>query len=177
MIDLEDIVVRRPADRWDILWIDQAQRYAEESKDRSTKVGAILVNPNNKANIPLSQGWNGFPRGVDDTIESRHVRPEKHLWVIHAELNAILNHARNGGPGLEGSVCYLNYAPGICSNCMGCLWNAGIVRCVGPNEEFPGIEEREVEHAPQYSDILSPTIAKETGMVIEIVDYVPRRNW
>ncbi len=164
-------IVHRSATKWDKLWIDQAQRFSEESKDRSTRVGCVIVTPDNKL---VSSGWNGFPRGVDDTIDERHNRPEKYNWAIHAELNAILNHAHTGGSSLVGCTAYLNYEiTGICSGCMGCLRNAGIVRVIGPSTTFPGVADGQED---TYSSGPTQAIAAETDIEMIIVDYEPRRQ-
>jgi dCMP deaminase len=59
-----------------------------------------------------SVGYNGFVRGVDDDIASRHERPAKYSWIEHAERNAIYNAARFGVP-LTGATCYVNWFPCI----------------------------------------------------------------
>lgn len=67
-------------------------KIAARSKDPSTKVGAIFLNK--MENAPRSFGYNGMPRGLDDTNEERNIRPEKYQWYEHAERNAIYNVAR-----------------------------------------------------------------------------------
>lgn len=153
------------ADKWDILWIDTAQRFAEESKDRSTKVGCVLVTPDRKTFI--SSGWNGFPRGVNEDIDHRHERPEKYKWTIHAERNSIYNHARNGGPGLHGAIAYMNFIPFPCSNCLGAFVQCGISLIIGPNVEFPGVG------AGSHYDVhdITSHIFEETGIEYRTVDY------
>ena len=66
---------------------------AEWSKDRSTKVGCVVIGPDREVR---SMGYNGFPRGINDEIERRHARPDK--YTEHAERNAIYNAARVGVP-------------------------------------------------------------------------------
>ncbi len=156
------------ADKWDILWIDTAQRFSEESKDRSTKVGCVLVTPDRKTFI--SSGWNGFPRGINDDVDERHERPEKYMWVIHAERNSIYNHARDGGVGLIGAVAYMNYLPFPCSNCLGSFVQAGISLIIGPDIAFPGVGK-----GKEYDlDNITPQIFAETGIQYRAVDYVSR---
>jgi dCMP deaminase len=155
------------ADKWDILWIDSAERFSRESKDRSTKVGCVIVTPDRKTFI--TSGWNGFTRGVNDNIDSRHCRPEKYKWSIHAECNAIYNHARKGGPGLDGSIAYMNYIPFPCSNCLSALNQSGIKTIVGPPVEFPGVGKGEFY---DIEDITSQ-IFDETEIEYLIVDYTP----
>lgn len=106
---------------WDLKFMELADHVAQWSKDRSTKVGAVIVSDGN----PISMGYNGFPRGVDDDIEERHERPLKYDWVLHAEENAIINAARQGNRTM-GTDMYVNWFP--CSKCAGQIVNAGIKR-------------------------------------------------
>lgn len=57
------------------------------SKDPSTKVGAVIMNGNNRI---IGTGLNGFPPGFPDTSENWQ-RPQKYGYVVHAEMNAIFN--------------------------------------------------------------------------------------
>ena len=82
------------------------------SKDPSTKVGAIFLYPET-LNI-LSVGYNGMPRGIDETILERWDRPLKYKLIEHAERNAIYNSAMSG-TSLKDSICVVSLFP--CSNC------------------------------------------------------------
>lgn len=106
---------------WNLKMMQLADHVAQWSKDRSTKVGAVIVDINN----PISMGYNGFPRGCNDDIEERHARPLKYDWVLHAEENAIMNAARHGIK-TYGTDMYVNWFP--CSKCAGMIVNAGIKR-------------------------------------------------
>ena len=119
---------------WDEYFILQAQLVALKSKDRSTKVGCVIVGD---GNILLSTGYNGFPRGVNDDVDSRHERPDKYSWTEHAERNAVFNAARHGIK-LAGSRAYLNFEPNPCADCTRALIQAGIVEIIGPNRSFVG---------------------------------------
>lgn len=103
-------------------WIDHcltlAATHAAKSKD-STQVGCFIAGPNNE---PLSLGFNGPPIRVADT-EARRQRPEKYLWVAHAEENAVALAARSGHR-LEGATAYVTHFP--CARCAGMLIQAGI---------------------------------------------------
>src|ERR1017187_608646 len=92
---------------WDIFYLKMAHEVAQKSKDRSTKVGAIIVGQDNEIR---SIGFNGFPRGVNDDIEERHQRPAKYMWTEHAERNCLFNALRANIP-VKGCKMYLNYAP------------------------------------------------------------------
>ena len=118
---------------WHMFFTGMADFTSIKSKDRSTKVGAVIVGEDNEV---LSIGYNGFPRGVDDTIDERHNRPDKYEFTEHAERNAIYNAARQG-IRLKDSTMYLNWEPIPCPDCTRAIIQAGIKRVVGPNIEFP----------------------------------------
>ena len=123
---------------WDERWMAVAELYASWSKDKSRKVGAVIVD---ERNVQVAAGWNGFPRGVNDNNESRHQRPNKYLWTEHAERNAIYNAAANGNKTL-GCVMYLQWFP--CTSCARGIIQAGIkeVVCIEPDweDETYGLE-------------------------------------
>lgn len=66
------------------------------SKDPITKVGAVIA----KNGRILSIGYNGPPRGLSDEIvplnsvsdENTPLENRKNTYMIHAELNSILNY-------------------------------------------------------------------------------------
>lgn len=92
------------------------------SKDRSTKVGALIIGEDNE---PLSWGYNGFPRGVDDDKPERHDRDkEKYRWSEHAERNAIYSAARSGHK-LLGSRIFVSSLP-TCVDCARAIIQSGI---------------------------------------------------
>lgn len=112
---------------WNLRFMQLADHVAQWSKDRNTKVGAVIVVDKN----PVSMGYNGFPRGCDDEIDERHLRPTKYDWVLHAEENAIINAARNG-QATKGADMYVNWFP--CAKCAGMIVNAGIKTLYCDNE-------------------------------------------
>lgn len=146
---------------WDNYFMGLAGYVATRSKDRSTKVGCVIVGPDNEIR---STGFNGFPRGVDDACEARHARPAKYLWTEHAERNAIYNAARMG-TALKGCRIYLPWFP--CMDCARAIVQSGIgeLICVAPDvtnlkwgEDFrnsavlleeAGVGVRHVSSAPQ----------------------------
>lgn len=115
---------------WDTYFMKQAELVASKSKDDSTKVGAVLVRNNNA----FSTGYNGFPRGVDDTIPERHERPAKYDWTVHSELNCLLNAAREGF-GTYGTTMYVTLCP--CKGCAGAIVQAGVKRVVYLTDDNP----------------------------------------
>ena len=94
------------------------------SKDPSTKVGAVFVSAERRI---LSTGYNGFPRGVDDDVEERWLRPEKYFWTAHAEVNAIYNAAFEG-VSLRESTLYTPFLP--CHGCAQAIVQVGCERVV-----------------------------------------------
>jgi len=100
----------------------------EKSKDKSTKVGSIIVGPDNEIR---STGYNSFPRGINDDVLERHERPNKYLWFEHAERNAIYNAARVGTP-LKGCTMYLFHLP--CPDCARAIIQSGITKIIVSKE-------------------------------------------
>jgi dCMP deaminase len=125
-----------PRRSWDDYFLDIAELVALRSKDPSTKVGAVIV----RDKIICSTGYNGFPRKVNDNIQTRYNKPEKYLWTIHAEENAIFNAARAGNK-IEDAVLYVTpLSP--CSSCALSISQAGIKEVVyRKNKVTPQFEE------------------------------------
>lgn len=109
---------------WLYRWFTVADTFASWSKDRSTKVGCVIVSAENQV---ISGGYNGFPRGVVDDVESRHQRPDKYLYTEHAERNAIYDAARRG-IALAGATIYTPFFP--CADCTRAIIQSGIIRVV-----------------------------------------------
>ena len=106
---------------WTNYFLNIAEAVKEKSKDQITKIGAVIVGKDNEI---VSTGYNSFPRGIDDDVEERQQRPEKYFWMVHGELNAILNAARIG---VSTNGCKMYLTCGIpCSNCGRAIINAGI---------------------------------------------------
>lgn len=108
-------------EKWIQRWLQQAKQVASWSKDPGTKVGAIAVDDDG---VVLSQGFNGFPRGIDDSPERLNDRSFKLDHVVHAELNCILNAARTRN-SLLGSSMFVFGLP-VCHRCAPCVIQAGI---------------------------------------------------
>ncbi len=109
---------------WDEYFMGVALLAAKRSKDPSTQVGACIVNANN---VILSTGYNGFPYGCndDDFPWDREGEETKYPYVVHAELNAILN---AGGRDLKGAKVYVDLFP--CNECAKAIIQSGIKEVV-----------------------------------------------
>jgi dCMP deaminase len=122
---------------WHEHFINEAQYKSLKSKDPSTKVGCIIVGPNNE---PLISGFNGFAMGVEDDITKvpeRYERPLKYDYTNHAERNCVDLSARSG-ICLKNATAYLNWEPIPCPNCCLGLIQAGISKIIGPDRKFAG---------------------------------------
>ena len=92
---------------WDEYFMGIAMLAARRSKDPNTQVGACIVSPDN---IIISTGYNGMPKGCsdDEFPWGREGAETKYPYVVHAELNAILN---ANGRDLRGSRLYVALFP------------------------------------------------------------------
>lgn len=131
----------RVVDKWALRFMELAETVATWSKDPSTKVGACLVD--NQTRTILGLGYNGFPRGVQDT-EARYAdRPTKYALIVHSEVNAIMNAQ---GRNLAGSVLYTTKFP--CTNCAKLIIQAGIAAVVSlPMDPTSPSDQRWLEEA------------------------------
>ncbi|MBC8493342.1 MAG: dCMP deaminase family protein [Candidatus Thioglobus sp.] len=112
-------------DKWDKRYLALAAEVATWSKDPSTQVGAVTVGSKKEV---LSQGFNGFPRGINDSDERYNNRETKYKLVVHAEMNAIYN-ATYSGTSLDGATLYVYGLP-ICSECAKGIIQVGIKKVV-----------------------------------------------
>ena len=103
---------------------------AKRSKDPNTQVGACIVDQNN---VILTTGYNGFPKGCsdDEFPWNREGEITKYPFVVHAELNAILNAS---GKSLRGSRLYVALFP--CNECAKAIIQAGISEVVYLSDKY-----------------------------------------
>lgn len=108
-------------------YLPDAEAARGRSKDRSTQVGAVVIDDD--LNIRIS-GYNGMPRGINDDIDARHVRPTKYMWTSHAEENCVAQAARVG-VSLKGCTILLtSLFP--CTACSRMIIQSGIKRVIAP---------------------------------------------
>ena len=105
---------------WDEYFMGIAMLAAKRSKDPSTQVGACIVSGDN---IIISTGYNGMPKGCsdDEFPWDRTGDDTKYPYVVHAELNAILN---ANGRDLRGSRLYVALFP--CNECAKAIIQSGV---------------------------------------------------
>lgn len=132
------------------------------SKDRSTRLGAIILGPGYEVR---AMGYNGFPRKVNDDVKERHERPLKYQFTEHAERNAIYNAARVGTP-LDGCRLLLDSPIGICTDCARAIINVGIKKVVILRRKDP---DGDRQKRWQDNDPITALMFKEAKVkVIEI---------
>lgn len=115
--------------KWDYRFLELADHVSQWSKDPSTKVGAVVVDPYNRI---LGMGYNGLPMHVKDEDIRYNDRNLKYKMIVHAEANAILH----SNFDLTGSSLYCTHM--CCSNCTGLIIQSGIstVVCYAPDKQF-----------------------------------------
>jgi dCMP deaminase len=117
-------MVDRASERpdWDTLFLGLAFLVAMRSPDADTKHGAVVVDARRRV---LGTGFNGFPRGCRDDQLPRH-RPGKYPFVVHAEINALVNSREIPDP--EQCTIYVTGEP--CNECFKTIIQFGIGRIV-----------------------------------------------
>ena len=115
---------------WDEYFMGVALLAAMRSKDPSTQVGCCIVDG---ANRILSTGYNGFPYGCSDDEYpwDRTGEDTKSPFVVHAELNAILNAQ---GKSLAGAKLYVALFP--CNECAKAIIQSGIKEVVYLSDKY-----------------------------------------
>lgn len=139
----------RTVKSWNEYFLDLADLVATRSKDLQTQVGCVIVDRNMRI---VSTGYNGFPRGVEET-PAKWEKPKKYRYVVHSEANAILDAKQD----LRGCILYCTLQP--CCECIKLIAGAGIDRVYFRNE-YHG-------HAAE-----SYQLAKEFGLTFEQLSFV-----
>lgn len=120
--------------KYDQLYMDIAERLAQQSHAERFKVGSLLV----KDGSIIAEGWNGTPAGWPNECEELvpFMDPgSEPLWVskkevLHAESNALMKVARSTQSS-EGATLYTLYSP--CIDCAKLIVQSGITRVVYRN--------------------------------------------
>ena len=122
---------------WDEYFMGVSLLAAERSKDLNTQVGACIVDDTNRI---ISTGYNGFPYGCSDDEYPWERAGEtagktKYPYVVHAELNAILN---AGGKKLAGARIYVDLFP--CNECAKAIIQSGIREVIYLSDKYAETE-------------------------------------
>lgn len=114
---------------WDKRFLGLAEHISQWSKDPSTQVGAVIVDPDKRV---VSVGYNGFAKGVEDDNYKYLDKDYKYSIIVHGEVNAILFAQRS----LKGCTLYTHpFMP--CSRCAAMIIQTGISRVVARNNNRP----------------------------------------
>lgn len=121
---------------WDQYFMGIAHLSSFRSKDPSTQVGACIVNPNKRI---VGIGYNGLPKGCEDDVfpwaREGEFLDTKYPYVVHAELNAILNSTVN----LENCRIYVSLFP--CNECAKAIIQSGISEIVYEDDKYHHTKE------------------------------------
>lgn len=149
----------RVINKWYQRYMQLAEEVAKWSKDPNTQVGAVIVG--SKGQI-LSQGYNGFPRGIRDTVKRLNDRDTKLKFIVHAEMNAIYN-ASYSGVSLDGSTIFIHGLP-ACSECAKGIIQVGIAKVV--------VSKKCIEARPHWNESWksSEEMFEEAGVKIFVID-------
>ena len=120
---------------WDEYFMGVAILSGARAKDPNSQVGCCIVSQDNKI---LSMGYNGFPIGCSDDQfpwmrEGDSELDKKYFFVVHSELNAILNFR---GGSLEGAKMYVSLFP--CNECAKAIIQSGIREVIYDSNKYEG---------------------------------------
>lgn len=92
--------------------MNMARELANLSKDKQTKVGAVVISKSGKL---IGGGYNGFLWGADDSDLPKTREDGKHEFIQHAERNILYNCVAEG-ICTEGATIVCTLSP-----CLDCL--------------------------------------------------------
>ncbi|MBQ9425441.1 MAG: dCMP deaminase family protein [Erysipelotrichaceae bacterium] len=141
---------------WEEYFMGLAHLSALRSKDPNTQVGACIVDQDNKV---VSIGYNGMPRGCNDADfpweREGGFLDTKYAFVVHAELNAILNSPRP----VNGCTLYVSLFP--CNECAKAIIQSGIKKIIYESDKYDGTE----------GNIASKKMLQEAGVELQQLPY------
>lgn len=116
---------------WDEYFMSLSHLSSMRSKDPNTQVGACIVN---QAKRVVGIGYNGMPYGCNDDEypweREGNWLDTKQPYVVHAELNAILNSTSS----LVGCSIYTSLFP--CNECAKAIIQSGITEVVYESDKY-----------------------------------------
>ena len=141
---------------WDEYFMGLAHLSALRSKDPNTQVGACIVDADNKV---VSIGYNGMPRGCSDQEfpweREGGFLDTKYAFVVHAELNAILNSPRP----VKDCTLYVSLFP--CNECAKAIIQSGIRKIIYESDKYDGTE----------GNVASKKMLQEAGVELVQLPY------
>lgn len=149
--------------RWDERFCSLARFVSEWSKDPNAKVGAVILS---RRGGDISIGYNGFPIGVEDSVERLEDPDVKLELIVHAEQNALLA----AGSRADASTIYVWGKP-VCARCAGAIIQAGVRRVVALSPDAVPAESKWLatgKYAQQMFD--------EAGVTVDFYTVDPENN-
>ena len=132
--------------KFKLAYMDTAKRFAELSRARRKKVGAIIV----KDDRILSIGYNGTPSGWDNDceyeIDGEYVTKRE---VLHAEANALAKLTKST-ENSTNAMMFVTLSP--CFECSKNIYSAGISK---------------VYYSEEYRDISGIKFLEQCGVIVE----------
>src|SRR5687767_12231016 len=106
----------RERPNWEDIFLAEAMLISSRSPDEETRHGCVITDKKHRI---LSQGCNGFPRGMRDKLLPAR-RPDKYPWMLLSERNALSNAILRptGGTAYVTGTC--------CNDCLFALWQEEI---------------------------------------------------
>ena len=142
---------------WDEYFMSLAHLSAMRSKDPNTQVGACIVNGKNRV---VGIGYNGMPYGCSDDEypweREGEYHETKYAYVVHAELNAILNSTGS----LDNCSIFVSLFP--CNECAKAIIQSGISEVVYESDKY----------AEDTKVMASKRMLKSAGVDLRQVDTV-----
>lgn len=119
---------------WDDYFMNVAILTSLRSKDKNTKVGSVLVDSKNRI---IGAGYNGLPSHIDESKfptsnnKSLPYNETKYAYVIHSEMNALLNTTVYD---LSNSKLYVTLFP--CCDCVKMILQKGIKEIIYLSDKY-----------------------------------------
>ena len=155
---------------WDEYFMSISLLAAQRSKDPNTQVGCCIVSGKDSPypeNVIISTGYNGFPYGCSDDEfpwdRSGAPNATKYPFVVHSELNAILN---AGGKSLVGAKLYVSLFP--CNECAKAIIQSGIKAVIYRDDLYKDTKEVKASKRMLKTAGVDIIEYQSTGRVLEI---------
>lgn len=159
----EEPVLDRPS--WDEYFLRIAQETSKRSEDLFIKHGCVLVD--RKTQHIIGTGYNGLPKGASHDIVDLSNRDERRDYMIHSEMNAILNSTKSPQDLIFGAKAYVT---GRCCNfCLQHLIQYGVVEII----ELDKIGS--ITQDDDYKIVRSNILRMSPSVVVRQID--PNSKW
>jgi dCMP deaminase len=147
---------------WDEFFMFSAKLASMRSKDPSTQVGAVIVDNNNKI---IASGYNGMPGGKDDCFTWQKTDPEdnKYQYVVHAELNCILNSNKS----CTDCILYVTKFP--CNECAKAIVQSKIKKVVYSDPIYSENPNNPSEKIFRHCGIILEKYNKRMNLTIDLL--------